>query len=160
MGVVELRRGLALAGFAVVALLGLAAIAVAGHTVTADSHSTVVNGWDPKNKPSCSSYGNFSASVTVGSIANGQYGGIIEIYGFDGEKFNWRFVSGAEHLYDMGIVLVKGGPRDLEKYVYDYTGAGLDDHDEGLTGPPNSKGGVYGSSNALFCLDPKGGGDN
>lgn len=157
-----LRKLLAVAGLAIVATLTVSAIAIGSHTITADSHSTVVNGWDPKNKPSCATFGNFSKSVTVGSIADGTYDGIIEIYGFDGEAFNWRFVPGAEDLYDMGVILVKGGPTDLEKYVYDYAGGGLDDYDEGLTGPPNAKDSSknYGASNALFCLDPKGGGDN
>ena len=95
------------------------------------SSSTVGDALDRRGKRTCASFGNFNKSITVGSIANGIYDDIVEIYGFDGEKFNWRLVPSALHAYDMGVVLVKGGPSDLEKYVYDYAGGGLDDYDEG-----------------------------
>jgi hypothetical protein len=164
-----MKKLIAAVAVAVVASVGVIGVATAGHTVTADSHVTITNGWDPRNKPSCP-----SGTVNGGrieSIANGVFGK-IEIYGFDGEKFNWRILEAydgdgvaddpnpATHI-DMAVVLVKGGPTDLEQYNYDYAGGGLDDYDEGLTGPPNAKSGkYYGASNALFCFDPKGGGNN
>ena len=139
--------------------LGVVGLASASHTITADSHSTIVNGWDPKNKPTCPAQ--TLAPQGVGSIANGFYGP-IEIYGFNGESFNWRIRPAYLSVYDMAVVLVKGGPSDLEQYNYDYAGGGLDDYDEGLTGPPNTANnkGFFGASNALFCFDPKGGGYN
>jgi hypothetical protein len=137
----KVRIGIALA---MVLTLGIAGAATAGHTVTANSHETVVG------NPSCPGDSAYKLKIEAEDLAVGSYGA-INITAYNGTYVSWAIASGYLDTYDANLVIVKGGPN-AEIYHYD----SWDDYDNGLTAPLNPNSGKwYGISHVQFCFDPK-----
>lgn len=113
--------------------------------------------WDPHNQGCPAAAGN-AYSIKVDPVVSGTYGPITITV--NGSSFSWALNDSST--YDMGVVLVKGGPSDVKVYTYDYADeVSYDDASSGLTAADNPHSGKpYGLSHITFCLDPKGGGDN
>ena len=58
----------------------------------------------------------------------------LTVSNYDGHTFDWAFTPAGIHVYDMAIVIVKGGPASAV-YTYDYASIEFDDSDNGLSAP-------------------------
>src|ERR1041385_1359602 len=113
--------------------------------------------WDPHNQGCPGGSGN-GYSYKIEPVTSGTYGPVtINVHG---SSFDWTLND--IHAWDMGAILVKGGPSEVRVYVYDYAdAASWDDAGTGLVAARNPNNGkTYGLSHVTICLDPKGGGDN
>lgn len=138
--------GFAVLVAAAVSVLG-ATMATAGNTGQAPVPYNIP--WDPHDKPACGA--GTAWSYKVEPVTSGVYGPISVTV--NGSSFNWSILPEYLHTYDMGSILVKGGPSWVR--VYDFTDPANDSWD-GLTSAINPNNGKpYGLSHILICLDPK-----
>jgi hypothetical protein len=143
---------------ALLALTALGASMAFAHGQDGGAPEAVYNiPWDNHNS-GCPGGSGSAWSTRIDPVVSGTYGPVTITV--NGDSFSW-VLNDSVH-YDMGAVMVKGGPSDVRVYVYDYADAvSYDDASSGLvaaTNPHNGK--PYGLSHITICLDPKGGGDN
>ena len=136
--------------------LGVAAFAFAAGQDGGAPESVSYIPWDAKNKPACPAGSNYS--VKVDPVESGTYGPVSVTV--SGDSFSWAILPEYLNVYDMAVVMVKGGPSQVKQYWYDWDYViSYDDWSTGLTAADNPNSGKpYGLSHALFCFDPKGGG--
>ena len=150
-------RKLALLAVAALAVgLGVAAFAFAAGQDGGAPEAVTYIPWDAKNKPACP--GGSSYSLKVDPVVSGTYGP-VSITVSD-STFSWAILPQYLNVYDMAVVMVKGGPSQVKQYWYDSEYViSYDDASSGLTAADNPNSGKpYGLSHILFCFDPKGSG--
>ena len=152
----HMKRLAALAVVLVVAALG-ASYALAHGQDGGAPEAVYTIPWDPHNQ-GCPAGSGSALSFKIDPVASGTYGPVTITV--NGSSFDWVLNDNVK--YDMGAVLVKGGPSSVHVYVYDYADpVSYDDASTGLVAATNpNTGQPYGLSHITFCLDPKGGGDN
>lgn len=151
-----MKKPIALAVAAGMAVTG-ASFALAGGQDGGTPESVYTIPWDAHDKPSCPAGSGSAWSQKIDPVVSGTYGPVTITV--DGSTFSWVLNDDA---YDMGAVMVKGGPSQVRVYVYDYADpVSYDDAGSGLTAAINPHNGKpYGLSHIYVCLDPKNGGDD
>lgn len=157
-----MRKVLAAALGACVVTLVIAGVSAATHEYTGSAESVAIISKDdagagPGGNVACPANTIVGPKLDPGSNYSDAN---LTVSNYDGHTFDWAFTPAGIHVYDMAIVIVKGGPASAV-YTYDYASIEFDDSDNGLSAPINPKNGKdYGVSHIQFCFDPKGGGDN
>jgi hypothetical protein len=157
-----MRKVLAAVLGAGIATLVVAGVSMATHEYTGKADSVAVI---YKGDAGAGAGGNVDcpANTIVGPKIDpgGNYSDAnLTVSNFNGQTFDWAFTDSGIHVFDMAVVIVKGGPASAV-YTYDFASIEFDDSDTGLSAPTNPKNGNdYGISHIQFCYDPKGGGDN
>jgi hypothetical protein len=152
-----MRWGLTAAVAATVALVASVGVSFATHSYSGGAQEVVTLSSGPGGNAFCPATTIKGPKIDPGANYSDQY---VTITNYNGHSFSWAFTALGNKTYDMAVVIVKGGPNSAV-YTYDFATGGLDDSDNGLTAPTNSKTGKdYGISHIQFCYDPKGGGNN